>query len=71
LAKLTADEDEEVRDWATFGLGVLGDIDTVEIREALAARLSDANDDAREEAVVGLAKPSVSLTNASATGAKQ
>jgi len=56
LIKLTADVDEDVRDWATFGLGVLGDGDTAEIRDALAARLSDVNIDAREEAVVALAK---------------
>lgn len=56
LLKLTADDDPDVRDWATFGLGVLGDADTPEIREALAARLLDTNQDAREEAVVALAK---------------
>ena len=56
LLNLTSDGDPDVRDWATFGLGVLGDADTPEIRDALAARLSDTNQDAREEAVVALAK---------------
>jgi HEAT repeat protein len=56
LLKLTTDEDEHVRDWATFAIGVLGAADTVEIRDALVDRLSDPNEDAREEAVVGLAK---------------
>lgn len=56
LLCLTADADPDVRDWATFGLGVLGDADTPEIRDALAARLSDENQDAREEAVIALAK---------------
>lgn len=56
LMKLTADPDEAVRDWATFGLGVLGAADTVPIRDALVTRLSDPNEEAREEAVVALAK---------------
>jgi HEAT repeat protein len=56
LIRLTADTDADVRDWATFGLGVLGQQDSAEIRDALAARLNDACDDAREEAMIGLAK---------------
>jgi HEAT repeat protein len=56
LIELTTDGDPEVRDWATFGLGVLGKRDSPEIREALIARLNDACDDAREEAMIGLAK---------------
>lgn len=50
LVKLTLDLDGDVRDWATFGLGVLGDGDMVRIREVLVARLSDTNRDAPEEA---------------------
>jgi HEAT repeat protein len=46
----------DVRDWATFGVGVLGDQDSIELRESLRRRLNDSNTDAREEAVVGLAK---------------
>lgn len=56
LLRLTADADPDVRNWAAFGLGVIGDTDTPEIRDALAVRLSDENQDAREEAVVALAK---------------
>jgi HEAT repeat protein len=50
------DKDSEVRDWATFGLGVLGNLDSKKIREALFQNLSDSDEDVREEAMVGLAK---------------
>jgi len=56
LIKLTSDKDSEVRDWATFGLGGLGDFDSPKIREALFKNISDEDEDVREEAVVGLAK---------------
>jgi len=56
LLTLMTDTDDEVRDWATFGLGVLGSSDSAEIRGALAQRLDDLNVDVREEAMVGLAK---------------
>jgi HEAT repeat protein len=56
LIKLMSDKDSEVRDWATFGLGGLGDFDSPKIREALFKNLSDEDEDVREEAVVGLAK---------------
>jgi len=56
LIELSRDEDDEVRDWATFGLGSMIDTDTPEIREALVSRLEDRNDDARGEALVGLAR---------------
>jgi HEAT repeat protein len=45
-----------VRDWSVFGLGVQGSVDSPEIREALLERLSDPNEDVREEAAVGLGK---------------
>jgi HEAT repeat protein len=56
LLSLTQDTDEDVRDWATFGLGVLGNTDSDEIREALVRRLTDSDEDVREEAMVGLGK---------------
>jgi HEAT repeat protein len=56
LITLTRDEDPQVRDWATFGLGTQLDADGPEIREALAARLDDSCDDAGEEALMGLAR---------------
>jgi len=56
LIELTKDGDEDIRDWATFGLGVQGSTDTPEIRKALIDRLDDGNPDTREEAVAGLGK---------------
>jgi HEAT repeat protein len=56
LIELSRDEDANVRNWATFGLGSMIDTDTPEIREALLARVADTNDDARGEALVGLAR---------------
>jgi HEAT repeat protein len=55
LLKLMQDTYEDVRDWATFGLGVQGVCDSAAIRDALMERLSDSNSDVREEAMVGLA----------------
>lgn len=56
LIALTDDTDDDVRDWAVFGLGNLGNADSAEIREAIFARLNDSNEDVREEAMVGLAR---------------
>lgn len=56
LVELMGDEDEDVRDWATFGAGSLGDSDSDELRSALARALDDSLEDVREEALVGLAK---------------
>lgn len=56
LARLTGDENDDARDWATFGLGTQIDIDTPAIRDVLAARLDDQHDDTRAEAIVGLAR---------------
>jgi HEAT repeat protein len=56
LIRLSADSDGDVRDWATFSLGVQIDRDTPELRDALAARLEDGSGDTREEAIRGLAR---------------
>lgn len=56
LVELSKDDDHEVRDWATFGLGTLCDTDSPAIRDALAARLRDDDEDTRCEAMVGLAR---------------
>ena len=55
LLRLTEDTDDDVRDWATFGLGVQGGADSAEIRDALFRKLTDRNADVREEAMAGLA----------------
>ena len=57
LLELSADRDPDVRNWATFGIGTqLDEYDSEEMRNALIARLDDEDDDARLEAVVGLAR---------------
>ena len=56
LLELTIDASSDVRDWAIFGLGVLGDTDSPEIRNALLRCLNDSDQDVREEAAVGLGK---------------
>ncbi len=58
LAELTRDSDEQVRDWATFGLGSLNEEDTPFIRATLWERVitEERESDAYGEAVVGLAE---------------
>jgi HEAT repeat protein len=56
LMALSADPDDEVRDWATFGLGTEIEEDGAQLRAALAARLGDPHLDVREEAAIGLAR---------------
>ena len=56
LIEMMEDEDSDVRDWATMGIGSMADEDTREIREALFKRLFDPDDDTSGEAMVGLAR---------------
>jgi HEAT repeat protein len=56
LVKLAGDPDGDVRDYALFALGVLGESDTPELRELFAAHADDPQSDAREEAIAALAK---------------
>jgi HEAT repeat protein len=55
LIELSRDPDEDVRDWATFGLGAQIERDDAQVRDALLARLEDPHDDTRAEAICGLA----------------
>ncbi len=50
LIEMSSDENELVRDWATFGLGSQIDVDSPEIRAALLARVSDTDEVTRGEA---------------------
>ena len=55
LMRLSTDDEAEIRDWATFALGMLAEADTPQLRDALVARLDDPDLDTRFEAVIGLA----------------
>ena len=56
LMTLMRDVDEDVRDWATFGVGSMSTLDSPTIREALLRNTADPNIDVREEAIDGLAQ---------------
>lgn len=56
LVQLMKDPDDDVRDWATFGLGSLHDADSPAARAALWEGLEDSDADVRGEALVGLAE---------------
>lgn len=64
LLLLTEDSDESVRDWATFSVATAGTLsdnnwqyrDSPQIREALKKRLVDPYEEARREAIWGLAR---------------
>jgi HEAT repeat protein len=55
LIRLSQDDDPEVRDWATFGLGTLSSADGPDVRAALLARAEDPYHETRAEALFGLA----------------
>jgi HEAT repeat protein len=55
LIQLSADADDDVRNWATFSLGSLIQRDQPEIRAALFERTCEDDGEIRGEAVVGLA----------------
>jgi HEAT repeat protein len=55
VMELMRDEDADVRDWATFSLGSLLEVDSPEVREALAGQLDDADEGVSAEALAGLA----------------
>lgn len=55
LVMLSDDEDSDVRDWATFGLGQL-EADTPAVRDALVRRMHDTDEDTRAEAFMALAQ---------------
>lgn len=55
LIELSTDEDDRVRDWATYALALIITTDTPAIRAALRARLDDPDFQTRNEAIEGLA----------------
>lgn len=55
LIQLSSDEEDGVRDWATFGIGTQCDRADAKILDALRARMNDPHEDTRCEALVGLA----------------
>lgn len=60
LIELSNDEDDDIRNWATFDLGSQIDTDTPEIREALFQRINErgnwVHDATRKAAIFGLAR---------------
>ena len=54
LIRLSCDADFDVRNWATFGLGAITELDSARIRTALAERLDETDDEIRGEALRGL-----------------
>jgi HEAT repeat protein len=56
LIDLSTDKNAEIRDWATFALGSMTDVDSEEVRNALFERLFDDSLDVKGEALSGLAR---------------
>jgi HEAT repeat protein len=55
LISLSTDSDRDVRNWATFGLGSMTEADSIPLREALLARITEDDEEISGEALVGLA----------------
>ncbi|WP_081466385.1 HEAT repeat domain-containing protein [Collimonas fungivorans] len=55
LLMLATDISDDVRNWATFGIGSMHRADNSKIRDLLWRNLQDSDEDVRGEAVVGLA----------------
>lgn len=55
LIRLTHDENFDVRNWATFELAQINDINSQKIRDALYEKLHDSESEVRGEALLGLA----------------
>lgn len=56
LLRLSRDAESRVRDWATFSLATQIEEDSPRVRDALLARVDDADFDTRSEAMIGLAR---------------
>lgn len=59
LIELSNDEDDDIRNWATFELAQQIDINTKYIRKALWQRVDDHHNETRAEAILGLARRQV------------
>lgn len=55
IIKFSSDKINQIRNWATFGLGTLLTIDNERIRTALWNRVNDKHQETRLEAIIGLA----------------
>jgi len=55
LIHFSEDKSSSIRNWATFGIGSLIELDNTEIRNALWNRVRDHDFDTKSEAIVGLA----------------
>lgn len=55
LLRLAKDQSTTVRDWATFGVGSMHEVDNPKVRDVLWNSLQDDDEDVRGEALVGLA----------------
>lgn len=55
LLRLAKDDSDAVRDWATFGIGSMLEVDNSKVRDLLWANLQDNDEGVRGEALVGLA----------------